>query len=164
MEFKMRKEILKLIEKDARITAEEIAVILGADKEAVKAEIAELEQAGIIRGYKGIIDWERAQSQAVSAVIEVKVTPKAEFGFEEVARRIAKYPEVESVYLMSGQCDLQVIITGSTFSEISNFVAKELAFIDSVTATSTQFIMSRYKEFGTELGEDITDERGVISL
>ncbi len=160
----MRNEILKLVEKDARISVEEIAVITGADKAAVEAELAALYAEGIIKAYKGIIDWERAGAPSVSAVIEVKVTPKAELGFEEVARRIAKYPEVESVYLMSGQCDLQVVISGSTFADISSFVAKELAFIDSVTATSTQFIMKKYKEFGTELGEGQTDERGVISL
>ncbi len=160
----MRNEILKLVEKNARMSAEDIALVIGADKDAVEAEIAALEAEGIIKAYKGIIDWEKAQSQSVSAVIEVKVTPKAALGFEEVARRIARYPEVESVYLMSGQCDLQVVIRGSTFSEISGFVAKELAFIDSVTATSTQFIMSKYKEFGTELGDTPVDERGVISL
>ncbi len=160
----MRNKILKLVEKNARMSAEDMALIIGADTAAVEAEIAALEAEGIIRAYKGIIDWERAKSQSVSAVIEVKVTPKAEFGFEEVARRIARYPEVESVYLMSGQCDLQVVIKGSTFADISSFVAKELAFIDSVTGTATQFIMRKYKELGAELGDIPSDERGVISL
>ena len=160
----MKTEILKLIEKDARITPEEMAVILDADVRAVKGEIAELERAGIIRAYKGVIDWELADCPSVSAVIEVKVTPKADFGFDEVARRISKYPEVESVYLMSGQCDLQVVIRGRTFAEISGFVSRELAFIDSVTSTATQFIMRRYKELGVEVGAPERDERGVISL
>ena len=100
----------------------------------------------------------------VSAIIELKVTPKAGLGFEAVAERISRYPEVESVSLMSGACDLIVIVTGRTFHEVSTFVAKELATIDSVTSTSTQFIMRRYKEYGTELIGNDTDERGAISL
>lgn len=160
----MKTEILRLIEKDARITPDDMAVILGASVQSVKNEIAELERAGVIRAYRGVVDWELVEGPSVSAVIEVKVTPKADFGFEEVARRISKYPEVESVYLMSGQCDLQVVIRGRTFEQIASFVANELAFIDSVTSTSTQFIMRKYKELGTELGENVRDERGAISL
>jgi DNA-binding Lrp family transcriptional regulator len=130
----------------------------------VDNEIREMERDGIIRGYKGIIDWEKLDTGAVSAIIELKVTPKAGLGFEEVAERIAKYPAVESVSLMSGDCDLTVIVTGKSFKEVSAFVAKELAIIDSVTSTATQFIMRRYKEFGVELTETEQDERGAISL
>ena len=160
----MNVKILKLLEKNARMEIADIATVTDLTEEEVRAEIAEMEKAGIIRGYKGVIDWEKVDTGAVSAIIELKVTPKAGLGFEEVAERIARYPEVESVSLMSGACDLIVVVKGRTFHEVSNFVAKELAVIDSVTSTATQFIMRRYKEFGVELTETEQDERGAISL
>ncbi len=160
----MNVKILKLVENDARMSTADIATICGITESEAEREIAEMEKSGIIRGYKGIIDWEKVDTAAVSAIIELKVTPKEDRGFEEVAERIAKYPEVESVSLMSGACDLNVVVKGRTFHEVSAFVAKELAVIDSVTSTSTQFIMRRYKEFGVELNEGLQDERGVFSL
>ena len=160
----MNVKILKLIENDARMEIKDIATIVGLTEEEVHSEIKEMENEGIIRGYKGVIDWEKVDSARVSAIIELKVTPKAGLGFEEVAERIAKYPEVESVSLMSGACDLNVLVKGRTFQEVSSFVAKELAVIDSVTSTATQFIMRRYKEFGVELKESEADGRKTISL
>ena len=160
----MNEKILKLLEKNARMACEDIATAVGLTTEEVEREIAEMEREGIIRGYKGVIDWEKVDSSSVSAIIELKVTPKAGLGFEEVAERIAKYPSVESVSLMSGACDLTVVVTGNTFQEVSLFVAKELALIDSVTSTATQFIMRRYKEFGIELTNSEEDGRGAISL
>ena len=160
----MNTEILKLIEKNARLTAADIATRCALDEETVKREIAEMEEKGIIKAYKGIIDWEKVDTNSVSAIIELKVTPKAELGFEDVARRIAKYPAVESVSLMSGVCDLIVVVKGRTFQEVSSFVAHELATLDSVTSTATQFIMRRYKEFGVELTDEEIDERDIISL
>ena len=160
----MNTKILKLIEKNARLTAADIATICSLDEELVKREIAEMEEKGIIKAYKGIIDWEKVDTNSVSAIIELKVTPKAELGFEDVATRIAKYPMVESVSLMSGVCDLIVVVKGRTFQEVSSFVAHELATIDSVTSTATQFIMRRYKEFGVELTNSEEDGRGTISL
>lgn len=160
----MNVKILKLLEKNARMAEEDIATVVGLSADEVKREISEMEKEGIIRGYKGVIDWEKVNTGAVSAIIELKVTPKAGLGFEEVAERIAKYPAVESVSLMSGACDLTVVVTGKTFQEVSFFVAKELAVIDSVTATATQFIMRRYKEFGVELVNNDIDERNTISL
>ena len=127
-------------------------------------QLRKMERDGLIRGYKGVIDWEKLDTGAVSAIIELKVTPKAGLGFEEVAARIAKYPAVESVYLMSGACDLIVTVKGRTFREVSDFLSKELALIDSVTSTATQFIMRKYKEFGVELVDNSEDERGNISL
>ena len=160
----MNAKILKLLEKNARMEISDIATVIGAEESEVEKEIREMEETGIIRGYKCVIDWEKLESTSVSAIIELKVTPKAELGFDEVAERISKYPMVESVSLMSGSCDLTVVVTGGTFAEVSAFVAKELAVIDSVTSTSTQFIMRRYKEFGVELiGED-ADGRDKISL
>lgn len=160
----MNVKILKLLEKNARITNEEIATVTGLSVDEVRSEIGSMEAEGIIRGYKGVIDWERVDRAMVSAIIELKVTPKAELGFEEVAERIASYPEVESVSLMSGACDLTVVVKGRTFHEVASFVSRELAVIDSVTSTATQFIMRRYKEFGVELFGNEDDGRGKISL
>ena len=160
----MNIKILKLLEKNARMDIADISAITDMSEEDVKKEIAEMEKDGIIRGYKGVIDWEKLDTGTVSAIIELKVTPKAELGFDDVAQRISKYPMVESVSLMSGACDLTVVVTGKTFQEVSSFVAKELAIIDSVMSTSTQFIMRRYKEFGVELICNEDDGRGAISL
>lgn len=161
---KMEKRILKLLEKNSRMDIKDIATITGLSESEVKSTIEKMEKDGVIRGYKGVIDWEKVDSSMVSAIIELKVTPKANLGFEDVASRISKYPEVESVYLMSGVCDLIVIVKGRTFHEVSSFVAKELAVIDTVTSTATQFVMRRYKEFGVELVNLDEDERDVISL
>jgi DNA-binding Lrp family transcriptional regulator len=160
----MNLRILKLIENNARISDADIATIIGTSEKEVKAAIREMESAGIIRGYKTVIDREKLSDDTVSATIELKVVPKAERGFEEVAERIALYPEVESVSLMSGGCDLSVVVTGKTFREVSAFVSKELATIDAVTATSTQFIMKRYKDYGVLLTDEEKDERDAVSL
>ena len=160
----MNSKILKLIENTARISDADIATIVGLSEKEVREAIREMEEAGIIRGYKTVIDREKLSDDAVSATIELKVVPKAERGFEEVAERIALYPEVESVSLMSGGCDLSVVVTGKTFREVSAFVSKELATIDSVTATSTQFIMKRYKNYGVVLTDEEKDERDAVSL
>lgn len=160
----MDKKILKLIEKNARMEISDIATVTGLSEGEVAERIKAMQKEGIIRGYKGVIDWEKVDSSMVSAIIELKVTPKANLGFEDVAARISKYPEVESVYLMSGVCDLIVIVKGRTFHEVSSFVAKELAVIDTVTSTATQFVMRRYKEFGVELVNLDKDERAAISL
>lgn len=160
----MNTKILKILEKDARTDINDIIAITGLSEKEVRREIDIMEEAGIIRGYRALIDWERADSAKVSAIIELKVTPKAGLGFEEVADRIAGYPEVEAVYLMSGACDLIVLVKGKTFHEVSEFVAKELALIDSVTSTATQFIMRKYKDSGVILNELLQDERSKISL
>ena len=119
----MNVKILKLLEQNARMDIKDIATVAGITEEEARREISDMESDGIIRGYKGVIDWEKVNTGAVSAIIELKVTPKAGLGFEEVAERIAKYPAVESVSLMSGACDLTVVVTGRTFQEVSTFVA-----------------------------------------
>jgi DNA-binding Lrp family transcriptional regulator len=160
----MNAKILKLIEHNARLTNSDIATALGLTEKEVSAAIRDMEACGIIRGYKTIIDRERLDENTVSATIELKVVPKAERGFEEVAERIARYPEVESVSLMSGGCVLSVVVTGKTFRDVSAFVAKELATIDAVTGTATQFIMKRYKDHGVLLSDEDIDERDTVSL
>ena len=161
---KIDKKILKLLEKNARLSNEDISVVAEISEQEVASRIAALEKSGIIRGYKGVVDWERVDPDRVSAIIELKVTPKAGFGFEEVAARVAKYPQVESVSLMSGAYDLNVVVSGKTFHEVTSFVSRELAMIDSVTGTGTQFVMRRYKEYNVELLDNEDDSRGKISL
>ena len=160
----MDKKLLKLLNKDSRTPPAELAVMLGMSEGEVREEIAALERAGIIRGYKAVIDWDKLDSAYVSAIIELKVTPKAGLGFEDVAARVMKYPEVESVYLMSGVYDLNVVVKGKTFQEVAKFVAKELSTIDSVTSTATHFVLRRYKELDVELLGDERDERGSYLL
>ena len=160
----MNVKILKLIEKDSRMSVKDMAIVTGLSEEEVMAEISEMEAEGIICGYKAVVDWSKADTAYVNAIIELKVMPAAGLGFEEVAERIAKYPEVESVSLMSGAYDLNVVVKGKTFQEIAMFVAKELAVIDSVTSTATQFVMKRYKEWGVELSTPDEDERDNILI
>ena len=159
----MNLNLLKLLSKNARYKTEQLAAMTGLEEKAVASEIEAMEKDGLIRGYKAVVDWERMDSAYVSAIIELKVTPKAGLGFEEVARRVMKYPEVESVYLMSGGYDLSVVVKGKTFQEVALFVAKELSTIDSVISTTTHFILRRYKELDVELLGCGGDERGNYS-
>lgn len=163
-DLQMNKKLLKLLNKDSRTPPAELAVMLGISEQEVRDEIAALEREGVIRGYKAVIDWDKLDSAYVSAIIELKVTPKAGLGFEDVAARVMKYPEVESVYLMSGVYDLNVVVKGKTFQEVAKFVAKELSTIDSVTSTATHFVLRRYKELDVELLGDDRDERGSYLL
>ena len=161
----MNIKLLKLISKDSRISTADLATMLGISEDEVRAEIAEMEHEGVIRGYKAVIDWDRLDSAAyVSAIIELKVTPKAGLGFEDVAAKVMKYPSVESVYLMSGVYDLNVVVKGKTFQEVAQFVAKELSTIESVTSTATHFVLRRYKELDVELLGSGKDERGSYLL
>lgn len=160
----MRKQLLKLLNKNARVSLADLAVALGADEAAVAEEIKTLEAEGILRGYKAVIDWEKMDHSYVSAIIELKVTPKVGRGFEEIAERVAQYAEVESVYLMSGTYDLNVVVKAKTFQEVAMFVAKELSTIESVTSTATHFVLRRYKELDVSLAVREPDERGTISL
>ena len=160
----MNTKLLKLLSKDSRISRADMATMLGLTEDEVAREIEEMERAGIIRGYKAVIDWERLDEAYVSAIIELKVTPKAGIGFEDVAAKVMKYPQVESVYLMSGVYDLNVVVKGKNLHEVARFVAKELSTLDSVTSTATHFVMRRYKEMDVELMGDSIDERGKYLL
>lgn len=160
----MNMKLLKLLNKNARYSLEELATMTGRTLEEVAADIAELEKAGVIRGYKAVVDWERLDNTYVSALIELKVTPKAGLGFEEVAKKVMKYPEVESVYLMSGGYDLCVMVKGKTFQGVAMFVAKELSTLEHVTSTATHFVLRRYKELDVELCDSDQDDRGHFSF
>lgn len=160
----MKIEILKLLSRNAKYTAEDIAVMLDSDINTIKTAIKELEEDGLLRGYKAVVDWEKLDDAYASAIVELNVVPKAGLGFEEVAKKIMAYHQVESVYLMSGVYDLNVVVKGKTLKEIAWFVAKELATIDSVTSTTTHFVMRRYKELDVELVSYEEDDRGQIPV
>lgn len=154
--------LLQLLEENARLTNAELAVMLGTSEAKVAEKIAAYEQAGLIKGYTAIVDRERAEKDYVVAIIELCVTPKVDCGFEEIARRIAQYSEVESVYLMSGGYDLALFVSGKTFKDIALFVSKRLAVLDSVVSTATHFLLARYKEKGFLIGDEETDERSEL--
>ena len=160
----MNLKLLKLLNKNARYRDDELAAMTGRDEAEIQNEIKAMEDQGIIRGYKAVVDWERMDSAYVSALIELRVTPKAGLGFEEVAKKVMKYPEVESVYLMSGVYDLNVVVKGKTLPEVANFIAKELSTMESVTSTATHFVLRRYKELDVELLGSGKDERGSYLL
>ena len=160
----MNLKLLKLLDQNARLTDEELSVMTGQTETEIHGEIAKMESDGLIRGYKAVVDWESVDPTAVSAIIELKVTPKAGLGFEEVAMKVSKYPQVEAVYLMSGGYDLSVMVKGKSFQEVAMFVAKELSTIDSVISTATHFVLRRYKELDVELISDTADDRGTFSL
>lgn len=144
----MRKKILTLLERNSRMTADEIAVLLGSDEKMIADEIRKMEQENIICGYNTLVDWEKAGSDVVTALIEVRVTPQRGQGFDTIAERIYNYPEVQSVYLISGAYDLLVILEGKTLKEISGFVSSKLSTLDSVLSTATHFILKKYKDDG----------------
>ncbi len=150
---------MRLLEKDSRMPVEEMAVLLGVSREALDAEMAALEQEGIVCGYHTLINWEKTSLDKVTALIEVKVTPQRGQGFDKIAERIYKYPEVRSVLLISGAYDLLVTLEGKSLREVSNFVSDKLSTLDSVLSTATHFVLKKYKDHGTILSKGHEDER-----
>lgn len=139
-------KLLQLLEQDCTLTDAQLASMADMTEEEVRAERKRLEDDKLILGYKAIVDWDRTQREAVTALIEVKVTPQRGEGFDRVAERIYQYEEVESVYLMSGAFDLTVIISGRTLKEVASFVGERLSTLEDVTGTATHFILKKYKE------------------
>jgi len=142
-------EILEIIEKNSKLTLEQVAVMAAMSVEDTKAAIEKFEADGIILGYNTAINWELTDREVVTALIEVKVTPQRGEGFDKVAERIYRFEEVTDCYLMSGGFDLTVVIQGRTMKEVSQFVAEKLATLESVLSTATHFVMKKYKEKGT---------------
>lgn len=142
------KKTLKMLEENAMLTSAEIAVLQGRPEADVAAEIAEARNKGILLGARAVVDWDRAGGELVTAFIDVRVTPQRGVGFDRIAERIYQFEEVESLYLMSGGHDLQVVITGKTLKEVALFVAEKLSTLDMVTGTSTHFLLKKYKEGG----------------
>ena len=152
--------ILKLLEENATLTHEQLAVMCKKEVGDIKKLIRQYEKDGIILGYKTMIDWDKTDREYVSALIEVKITPQRDRGFDRVAERIYSYPEVQSLYLMSGGYDLAVQIEGKTMKEVAYFVAQKLAPIEDVISTATHFVLRKYKDKGVIYGVVDIDERG----
>ena len=159
----MREELLRIIEKNSRMDLKELAVILGVTEIDVVNELAALEAEGIICGYHTLINWEKTSVERVNALIEVRVTPQRGQGFDSVAERIYKYPEVHAVYLISGGYDLLVTLEGKTLKQVSTFVSEKLSTLDQVLSTATHFILKKYKDHGTAFATKKEDEREMIT-
>ncbi len=158
----MRNTLLKLLEEDCRLTPEQIAVMCDKEVGDIKALITEEEKSGVILGYKAVVDWEKAGREFVTALIELKVTPQRDRGFDRIAERIYNYPEVRSLYLMSGAFDFAVMLEGKTLSEVAYFVAQKLAPLEGVISTSTHFVLRKYKDEGVVFKAPEEDQRGNI--
>ena len=159
----MREQILAIIEKNSRISVKELAVILGAEEIDVANELKALEEEGIICGYHTMIDWEKTDIEKVTALIEVRITPQRGQGFDKLAERIYKYPEVNSVYLISGGYDLLVSLEGKSLKQVSSFVSDKLSTLDGVLSTATHFVLKKYKDHGTILSKKYEDTREMIT-
>ena len=159
MNLEERKLILSALAKDAKTTAADLAEQLGATEQEVAAEITELENRNIIRGYHAIINEDNLHDKPVKAIIQVRVRPEREGGFDRIARRLSKFPQVTALYLMSGGYDLMLEVRGADLNEVADFVSSKLATIDGVLSTGTHFLLKKYKESGTLLLEEEHDER-----
>jgi DNA-binding Lrp family transcriptional regulator len=157
------RDILKVLERDARATPAQIATLTGIPEDQVQRQIEEWERSGVIRRYKTVIDWEKFGEEKVFAFIDVSVTPARGVGFDDIAERIYRYPEVHSVYLVSGTQDLRVVVEGRNMREVADFVAQRLSTIDRVNATSTHFLLRKYKDDGDIFAEREEDHRLVVT-
>jgi DNA-binding Lrp family transcriptional regulator len=157
-------EIVEILEKDARIAVQDVAKMIGLTVEETKQSIKKLEDNKVIVRYITVIDWEKVEEHSgVTAMIDVKVTPMRGVGFDDIAERIYRFKEVDSVYLMSGAYDLSVIIEGKSMNEVAHFVHQKLSTLDSVISTTTHFILKKYKHDGIIFGADNKDKRIVVS-
>lgn len=160
----LKQQILDIMGEDCRLPLEKMATMLGVDIASVAGAIEEMEKDRLILRYRPLIDWDKADIQFVEAMIEVKVTPQRDHGFDETARRIYGFEEVKSVYLMSGTYDLLVQVEAATLKELALFVSSKLSILDTVTSTSTSFVLKRYKQDGVVFEGDDEDRRLMISL
>jgi DNA-binding Lrp family transcriptional regulator len=159
----LEKKILKILEHDAKISPKTIATMLDQEEETIKEIISRLEKEKYILGYHTVINWDRLGNNGVEAMIEVKVSPAREVGFNAVAQRISRFPEVKAVYLMSGAYDLSVVVTGETLKEIALFVSHKLSTLEEVQSTVTHFILKRYKQDDFIFENPQEDKRLVVS-
>lgn len=155
--------ILEILKEDARTTPERIAVMTGSDEETVREAIASMERRGIIVKYPAMINWDLAGGEEVEALIEVRVTPQRDQGFDAIAERIYRFEEVSSVYLMSGAYDLMVLVRGKTIKQLALFVSEKLSTLEHVNSTATHFVLKRYKNEGVILEGVRRDERLAVS-
>ena len=160
----MREQILTFLEKNSKIDLKELAILLGSSEEVIANEVQKMEEEHIICGYHTLIDWDKTSVDKTTALIEVRVTPQRGQGFDNIAERIYNYPEVQSVYLISGAYDLLVILEGKTLKEVASFVSDKLSTLDSVLSTATHFILKKYKDHGTIFEKKTRDERMPVTL
>ena len=163
MNNNLEKKVLMLLEEDARLTPGKLAIMLDVPVEDIKEILLSLEERGVVLGYKAVIDWDKTERECVTAIIELKVTPHKEKGFGKVAERISNYPEVTSIFLMSGSYDYCVTIEGKTMKEVAMFVAEKLATLENVVSTSTHFVLKKYKDNGVAFDtveKETIEERG----
>lgn len=163
MDNKKREDILRLLEANARYSAKDIAAMLGLDVDEVGAEIASMEKEHIICGYHALVNWDKTDDDKIAALIELKVTPQRGEGFDRIAEKIYQYPEVESLYLMSGGYDFTVILKKATMKEIAHFVSTRLAVIEEVQSTATHIVLVRYKDHGITLTAPKKDMRMMVT-
>ncbi|MDD6265100.1 MAG: Lrp/AsnC family transcriptional regulator [Clostridia bacterium] len=156
------KKLLKLLEENSRLTVSELATLLQKEQGEISDMIKKYESDGTILGYTALVDWDKTEEESVNALIELKVIPQRDRGFDRIAERIANYPEVKSVYLMSGGYDLALIIEGKTMREVAFFVARKLSTLDDVTSTATHFVLRKFKDKGVLFGNTQKDERGNV--
>ncbi len=160
----MNTKLLSLLEENARYSLEELALMLGSDEQTVANEIDRLRSDGVIRGYRTLINWDKVDNVHITAIIELKLTPQPDAGFEDLAERIMRFDHVETVYLMSGGYDLCVIVTGQSFQGVAMFVAKRLAPLAGVVSTATHFVLRKYKDNGVEMQDTEHDDRESFSF
>ena len=160
----MKQEILKLLEKNARLSTGDIAKMLNQSEKEVIRAIGELEADKIICGYNAIINWDKVNDEKVDALIELKVTPQRGTGFDRIANRIAKFDEVDSVYLLSGGYDFMVEIKGRSMKEVSQFVFDKLATLETIQSTATHFVLKKYKDHGISFEDKPKEKRSNIVL
>ena len=158
----LKKQILDAISKNSRYSLEDLASMLGTDVNTVAKEIEEMEENKVICGYPTLINWDKTDCERVTALIEVKVTPQRDMGFNKVAERIYKFDEVEAVYLMSGGFDLTVIIEGKSMKEVARFVSGKLSTLEYVTSTATYFVLKKYKEHGLIMADEHHDSERML--
>lgn len=147
--------LLALLSESTNFSTAQLAMMLNEPEDYIKAQIREYEKSGIIVGYKALVNWEKVQDAGVTALIELKVTPKRETGFDEIAQRITEFEQVESVYLMAGAYDLAVYVRGETIQDVATFVSRKLSAMEGIISTATHFLLKRYKEGGILLDSNI---------
>ena len=156
-------KLLKILSENSKLTAKELSLMLGEPEDYIVAQIKEYEKAGVIRGYRAVVNWDEVPDSGVVALIELKVAPQLQKGFDEFAERVLGYDEVESVYLMAGGYDLLLTVKGQTIQDVSSFVAKQLAAMNGILSTATHFMLKRYKENGVSLVDvDKKDGREMV--
>ena len=155
-------KLLQLLSENSSRSTKELALMLGEPEDYIAAQIKEYENNGVIRGYQAVVNWEEVPDAGVMAIIELKVAPQLQKGFDDIAEQILAYDEVDSVYLMAGAYDLMLTVKGATIQEISSFVAKHLAAMNGILSTATHFMLKRYKEDGVPLIDAKKDGREMI--